>query len=376
MGIRLAMVGLGAFAQDFLPLYSVHPMVDALYLCDLEPNKRDAAAAKYPNAGTFSSLDDVCASPDIDAVVIITQHWLHGPQAIQALRAGKHVYSAVPAAITVENMLELVRAVDDTGRIYMMGETSYYAPTTVYCRQRFEAGDFGHVVYVEGDYLHDWDHGLYEVYEWRYGADWRRRAGDPPMHYPTHSVAFPVGVTGAHVTHVSCHGFHDRKAADADIYGGNQWGNPFSNETALMTLSNGGCCRINEFRRIGHPGGTRMSVLGTEASFEQNAAGMRWLTKDHRETLNLDAMLTCKPTPYDGYSAAHDRLRLPKEFEGLHNGHEGSHQFLVDDFVKACASGVQPPINVRMAAKMVLPGLIAHESAMGGGELLEVPVVD
>ena len=39
-----------------------------------------------------------------DAVVIITQNWLHGPQAVHALRAGKHVYSAAPTGITVEEI--------------------------------------------------------------------------------------------------------------------------------------------------------------------------------------------------------------------------------------------------------------------------------
>ena len=51
----------------------------------------------------------------------------------------------------------------------------------------------------------------------------------------------------------------------------------------------------------------------------------------------------------------------------------GSHQFLVDDFVVACASGRQPSNSVWMAARYLLPGLVAHESAMGGGVLMEVP---
>ncbi|MFH1902501.1 MAG: gfo/Idh/MocA family oxidoreductase, partial [Candidatus Omnitrophota bacterium] len=50
-----------------------------------------------------------------------------------------------------------------------------------------------------------------------------------------------------------------------------------------------------------------------------------------------------------------------------------SHQFLVDDFVKACVSGRQPPNNVWMASRYLVPGLIAHESAKQGGVLLEIP---
>jgi predicted dehydrogenase len=52
------------------------------------------------------------------------------------LRAGKHVYCAVPTGRTVDEVRDLVQAVEDTGLIYMMGETSYYYPSAIYCRQR------------------------------------------------------------------------------------------------------------------------------------------------------------------------------------------------------------------------------------------------
>jgi len=64
---------------------------------------------------------------------------------------------------------------------------------------------------------------------------------------------------------------------------------------------------------------------------------------------------------------------LPKEFVGLPNGHYGSHQFLVHVFVTACVTGQTPPNNVWDAARYLVPGLIAHESALQGGVGLEVP---
>ncbi len=76
---------------------------------------------------------------------------------------------------------------------------------------------------------------------------------------------------------------------------------------------------------------------------------------------------------YIGVSEVHPVERLPRSFAGLPNGHWGSHQFLVDDFVMACVSGTQPPNNVWQAARYTIPGIIAHESAVRGGALLEVP---
>jgi hypothetical protein len=72
-------------------------------------------------------------------------------------------------------------------------------------------------------------------------------------------------------------------------------------------------------------------------------------------------------------SKVHNVERLPREFVGLPNGHLGSHQFLVDDFVRACVERVHPPCNVWQAARFVVPGLTAHESALREGESLPVP---
>jgi len=69
----------------------------------------------------------------------------------------------------------------------------------------------------------------------------------------------------------------------------------------------------------------------------------------------------------------HDVSQLPKEFKGMPNGHEGAHQFLVHEFVTAVADRRQPPNNVWQAARYLVPGLIAHESALKGGVLMDVP---
>ncbi len=377
MGISVGMVGVGDFARHFIPLFQAHPLVDDIALCDVDAEKLQAASHTFGIPRTYPSLDALCDS-DVDAAVIITQNWLHGPQAMQALRAGKHVYSAVPTGIDVDEIGALVRTVEETGLVYMLGETSYYYPAVIYCRQRYASGDFGAIVYGEGDYFHDWDHGLYDVMRRRGGERWREIAGSPPMHYPTHSVSQIVSVTGARMTHVSCQGFVDQ--ADDGLYGpnANRWQNVFSNQTALFRLTDGSSCRINEFRRIGHPEVVRMNLFGTQASFEANAAGSVWLTKDKAETERLDDLLaptqvTTERGVFSSFSRVHPVDRLPVEYLRLPGGHLGSHHFLVDDFVHACADGRMPPNNVWMAARYALPGIMAHESARRGGELLEIP---
>ena len=89
--MKLGIVGTGSFAQGFIPLFKAHPLVEHVTLCDLYAEKLAQNAAKHEVNDTSPSLEKLCTT-DVDAVELFTQNWLHAPQAIQALGAGKHVY--------------------------------------------------------------------------------------------------------------------------------------------------------------------------------------------------------------------------------------------------------------------------------------------
>ena len=387
MGLKIGICGIGRHGSGFVRLYQVHPLVDEVYIADLFPD-RLVASPRLSGIRKFASLDELCQS-DVDAIAIYTQRWMHGPQAIKALKAGKHVFSAVPAAITLEDLAELVDTVKSTGLIYMMGETAYYRPDTIYCRKRFADGDFGRFVYGEGEYYHDMSHGFYEAYQHSGGLEWKKTASFPPMLYPTHSVSGVLSVTYERLTDVCCLGFvddHDDGVFRADV---SMWGNTFSNQTGLFRSSDGGMVRINEFRRIS-VASDRMSILGTLGSFEQQTDSSIWTGLDRGDKVDLTELLAPKGVEITeenlgglprsfigrshlGVSAVHPVERLPKEFIGLPTGHSGSEQFLPVDFVEACASGKLPPVNVWAAARYTAPGIVAHESAKRDGEWLTIP---
>ena len=389
--LKIGILGAGSFSRAFVPLFKAHPLVRGVSLAELIPERRRAEAASAGVTETYGSLEELLAS-DCDAVAIFTQRWMHARQAIAALKAGKHVYSAVPAGTTVEELAELVETVRQTGLTYMLGETSYYYPSAIFCREMWRQGKFGRFVYGEGEYMHDMSHGFYEAYKYSGGPDWKRTAGVPPMFYPTHTLSMIVSVTGARMTQVSCLGQVDESGDGVFGKGLNEWDNEFSNETALFRTSDGGSARINEFRRVGHWGGrsVRLSLFGTEGCFEEQPDGDVWVNRQ-REVTSVSDLLRCsndaawsvqpgtKPedgTQHDfhsGMAPVHPLWRLPKELVNMPTGHFGSHLFLVDDFVRACAAGKLPPNHVWAAARYNIPGLVAHESSRRGGELLAVP---
>ena len=136
MAFTLGIVGAGQFAGQFATLFHHHPGVSAVHITDVIPARADELVRAAGLAGTFASFEEMIASPAIDAVAIFTQRWTHGPLVVRALRAGKHVYSAVPMAISVDEIAAIIEAVRETGLTYMMGETSYYNPSTVFARQK------------------------------------------------------------------------------------------------------------------------------------------------------------------------------------------------------------------------------------------------
>jgi len=60
--------------------------------------------------GLTQSLEEILKM-DIEAIAIMAQPELHASQAIKALKAGKHVYSAVPMASSLEECGELINTV-------------------------------------------------------------------------------------------------------------------------------------------------------------------------------------------------------------------------------------------------------------------------
>lgn len=64
--------------------------------------------------------------------------------------------------------------------------------------------------------------------------------------------------------------------------------------------------------------------------------------------------------------------RLPKEFEGIANKHNGTHHFLIDDFMRAYETGKLSPCNIWQVARFNIPGLMAYESALNNGKTMDV----
>ncbi len=400
MGISIGLVGLGQFGSSFADLLRSHPLVDRIALCDREPERVDAIAAKpgwdrkFDAKDKYASLDDLLQS-DIDAVYIVTQPWLHAAQCVQTMEAGKHVYSAVPIVWLPDGdeILDwcgrIIETSRRTGMRYMLGETTFYRPEAMFCRRKAREGAFGDFVYAEGEYFHDVDAkcSLREVRRKRLdsqsGREWLdmkkkydlagTRTG--PMHYPTHSTSGPVCVMAAHAVKVTAYGYRNR---NADPFFADD---AFSNEAAFFLMSNGATVRICECREVAgafHDSET-FRIMGTRGSFAENVWRENFRaepgTARPLDVMTLTPETMRDPLPTD-VALAFTRITDPNAKSGSDftaSGHGGSHPYLVHEFVESVAQDRQPVINAWEAARYMAMGVMAHKSALRDGETLDVP---
>lgn len=397
--ISIGIVGAGQFSGSFAALWDRHPNVSNLLITDLDPSRAEKLASRLTSAQTVPDFDALLTS-DVDAVAVMTQRWTHAPFVLAALEAGKHVYSAVPMASTLTQIEDIIEAVERTGLTYTMGETSYYNPAVIWAREKIAAGELGRVFYSEGDYVHDMDNGFYAAYKFSGGDDWKSTASYPPMLYPTHAIGGVLGAVPTSAVSVSCLGISDDRGDGVFDREVSMWNNDFSNMTALFELADGGTMRTNEFRRVGYWKGheSRFRYYGTESVMEQTGQGATWSVKTEGEdyakgdTIDISELFytTGGQVPEDlgdidpallqsfvsGTAKVQERGRLPESFNGAPNGHEGSHHYLADDFVRAAVTGQQPPVNAYLAARFTAPGIVALESANAGGKRLPVPTFE
>ncbi len=390
--LTVAIIGCGPFAHHFVSLFKAHPNVEKVYVCDLIEEKVQAFAEEF-DVDIIDTYEEALAREDINCIANFTQRHLHGDVVIRALEAGKNVYSAVPMASTVDECKRIVELVEKTGLTYMLGETCYYYPCAMFCREAYRDGRIGELSYAAAQYYHHID-------AISYGKRPAER-GMPPLLYPTHSTAMVLSACDSYATHVACFGCPDRTGDPAFTPEGNEWGNTDINQTFIMKLANGAVVRINESRGLGYktPSSYISGFYGTKGSYEfsnaQHLLYERYVDEgeekihltDVSDYVNGEEMTANKHLPDFKEQVANgkwqwnilapiqkpDHNRLPKEFEGLVNGHMGSHQYLIDDFCTATYEGTLPTVNAWLAARYNLPGLVALESAKQGGIMLEVP---
>lgn len=336
--IRMGIVGYGLckFGAEFG--FQNHPNVEIVAVSDLIPDRCSELAKVCGCSKTYPSLEELVKDDKIEAVFIATDAPSHVQHAIEVLRHGKHVATAVPAVFgSLEDADRLFEAVRVSGLKYMMFETSSFHEDLYPIRKIYEAGGFGKLVYSEGEYFHYMNEPLESYKNWRVGL--------PPQWYPTHSNAYFICATGGSFTEVSCLGMPSIVShLQAE---NNRYKNPFGTEIALFRTSDGGMARMGVSWDTPGDSGERGRVRGQKGSFYGKYEGLEKTLPD----------LNRPPLPPG----------VPR------GGHGGSHGNLMNEFVTSILQDRKPLVDIAWALNLTVAGIVAHQSALKDGELMKIP---
>lgn len=347
--------------------FHLHPNSVVRAVCDMRPEGRRQLQDVYQSDLAYHSLDDLLKDKTIDAVFIATPPHLHADHVIKALKAGKHVLSAVPLALTVEDCGKVLSVVKETGLKYMLAETSFYRQSTISARKYYQQHLFGRIFQTTAEYSHP---GLEEFFFENGKPTWRH--GLPPMFYPTHCIAFLTGVTKERLTSVSCLGWGD----GSPKLKGNSYHNSFWNERALFKTNNNSNLVVSINWR-----GALKNV--EKACWEGEKMSLYSEDENRLRIVKYSDELGVDDGGFLNYNTMSEEYQqelwwstdmLPEELR-MNSAHGGSHCFITHEFVDSIMYNRNPEIDIYEAIACTVPGLIAHESALKDGETLKIPAL-
>jgi len=142
MTIKVALAGAGAFGIKHLDGIKLIDGVEVVSLVSRELAKTKEVADKYGIRHVTTDLADSLAIREVDAVILCTPTQMHAAQAIQCMKAGKHVQVEIPLADSLKDAQAVVEMQKQTGLVAMCGHTRRFNPSHQFVHKKIAAGEF------------------------------------------------------------------------------------------------------------------------------------------------------------------------------------------------------------------------------------------
>ncbi len=362
-----AIVGLG-FGSEFIPIYQGHPNAKMYAICRRDRTQLDALGDAFGIERRFTDYAQLLQDPTVDFVHINTPIPDHAAMTIAALEAGKHVACTVPMATSLEDCRRIVEISAATGLKYMMMETVVYSREFLYLQELHAKGELGKLQFLQASHQQDMD---------GWPGYW---PGLPPMHYATHCVGPVLGLPRADAEVVSCFGSGTIREEMIPLYG-----SPFAVESAHVKLRDSDLSVriIRSLFDTARQYRESIDVYGSKKTFEwpliegegpvlhtakrpESEIPERVEVPDFAHLLPQGIRAFTTQGVYDLQGNEHLSFA-----QG--GGHGGSHPHLAHAFLQALVNDTEPWPNAAQSANWTCVGILAHESALAGGELRRLP---
>lgn len=139
--MKAILAGAGAFGQKHLDAIKLIDGVEVASVVGRRLEPTQAIAAKYGVPHATTDLAEALAQPGVDAAILCTPTQMHAAQAIQCMKAGKHVQVEIPLADSWADSEAVARTQKETGLVCMVGHTRRFNPSHQYVHNKIKAGE-------------------------------------------------------------------------------------------------------------------------------------------------------------------------------------------------------------------------------------------
>jgi len=147
--LRMGVIGLGWFGEIHCETIVGIPNLELVALCTRRPDRLSEQASKFGVKKTYPDYRDMLADKDIDAVSIVTMWDQHTDPAVDALKAGKHVFLEKPMASTVADCTKIMAAANASRGILQIGHICRFNPRYRMAKQAIDEGRIGKIVALQ-----------------------------------------------------------------------------------------------------------------------------------------------------------------------------------------------------------------------------------
>ncbi len=347
-----------------------HPDAELTAICDkyvpaLERAGKAAEEAGLKGLKLYKNFEDFFRH-DMDAVVLANYSNEHAPFAIRLLKSGRHVLSEVLPCQNMAEAVELVEAVEESGKVYAYAENYCYMWHTFEMQYRYERGDVGEVMYGEGEYIHDCSSIWPDI---TYGEKDHWRNNCFPTFYCTHSLGPLLFITGRRPVKVA-----------GLITNQNRQSPPMGNRSGdcaaleMVTLDNGGVFKSIHGGLKREPHSVNYELYGMKGSMESQRFKPSYAPENAPDEIQvyIEGEELCKGT--SEHYAPQQRIAADMAAKfGTHGGSDfyATHFFL--EKILGRPDGIKYSIDVYQAVDMGICGILAYRSILEGGRTVDVP---
>lgn len=144
--VGLGIIGAGRFAAFCLPAFCALPEVRVVAVADVDPSRAERIAP--PGAQIYQDFHALLEDPEVEVVVISTPPYLHAPIALEAAKAGKHLFVEKPLALFPKEAQEVIATAEKMRVKLTVNYVLRYHPLHRLAQMLVRSNVFGELIHV------------------------------------------------------------------------------------------------------------------------------------------------------------------------------------------------------------------------------------